>query len=355
MTQYTQSKRIAYLDILRIIAVVLVIFNHTGSNGFQFFVQARGTFFYPVSLFISFFDKIAVPLFFMISGVLLIPKEESYKEVLKRFIKFAAILFCVSVIMFIYRYLKKDTMLFTFGEFFTALYSKGIILQYWYLYAYLAYILMLPFIRKLAKGMEEKDFIWLLILFTLSTLLHILDYTVFKGKYLHNDHFDLFIGINYVFYPLLGYYLEYKIPTERYNKKTLIILAVSSVIALSAMVFMAYIRCSALQSWTEEDIPFFNCFVFLPAMTVFVVSKMWFMKHPAKPRGEKVLSAIAGTTFGLYLFEQIFRTELKFILEAMMKIIHPYIASWLWVLLVCIVGGCVVFLIRLIPGVKRVL
>ena len=158
-----------------------------------------------------------------------------------------------------------------------------------------------------------------------------------------------------MFYPLLGYYLEYKIPTERYNKKTLIILAVSSVIALSAMVFMAYIRCSALQSWTEDDIPFFNCFVFLPAMTIFVASKMWFMKYPAKLRGEKMLSAIAGTTFGLYLFEQIFRTELKFILEAMMKIVHPYIASWLWVLLVSIVGGCIVFLIRLIPGVKRVL
>ncbi len=190
------KKRIAYLHVLRIIAIILVLFNHTGDNGFTYFALVRTSFFYPVYLWISLFDKIAVPLFFMISGVLLIPRDETYKDVLKRALKFALILFAASAIMFVYRYLRGFPSIFTIKEFITALYSQGIILQYWYLYTYLAFILMLPIIRKIAQGLGEKDFIWIVALFTLQSLLTIVDYAVFQGKYRHNSRFSLFVSVN---------------------------------------------------------------------------------------------------------------------------------------------------------------
>lgn len=31
----------------------------------------------------------------------------------------------------------------------------------WYLYAYLAYLLMLPFMRRLAKYMTNKEYMWM--------------------------------------------------------------------------------------------------------------------------------------------------------------------------------------------------
>ncbi len=153
-----QKPRKVYLDGLRIIAIILVVFNHTGGNGYMYFAKEINSFFYPVYLFISLFDKIAVPLFFMISGTLLIPKEESYKEILKRFFKFACILLFVSAITYVYNYLRGFSSVLSFKEFVVIFYSKGVIVQYWYLYAYLAYILMLPFIRKIARGLNEKDF-----------------------------------------------------------------------------------------------------------------------------------------------------------------------------------------------------
>ena len=350
-----QKPHIVYLDLLRIIAIILVLFNHTGDNGFTYFAVARGSLFYPVSLFISLLDKIAVPLFFMISGALLIPKEESYKEVIKRFVKFALILVAASGIIYVYRYLKGLPSIFTVAEFVTALYSKGIIIQYWYLYTYLAFILMLPFIRKIAKGMEGKDFIWLIALMTINSLLQIADYTVFKGKYFHNSHFSFFISVNYLLYPILGYYLEHKVSRDRYNWKMLLILTGCSVLILAALTVLANLRCTSLQSWKEEDIPYYGCFEFLPTATVFIAAKMFFIRFPAKQRAQKVLSAIAGTTFGLYLFESIFRTESGFILTAMKTVIHPYIACWLWMLIVWMIGGGIIFLIRLIPGVKKLI
>ena len=350
-----QKPRIVYLDLLRIIAIILVLFNHTGDNGFTYFSIARASFFYPVSLFISLLDKIAVPLFFMISGALLIPKEESYKEVIRRFIKFALILLVASGIIYVYRYLKGFSSIFTVAEFVTALYSKGVIIQYWYLYTYLAYILMLPFIRKIARGMEGKDFIWMIVLMTITSFLQIADYTIFKGKYFHNSHLSFFISVNYLLYPVLGYYLEHKVSRDRYNWKILLILAGCSVLILVMLTFLAHLRCTSLQSWKEDDIPYYGCFEFLPTATVFIVAKMLFIRFPAKQRTQKALSAIAGTTFGLYLFEGIFRTELGFVLIGMKIIIHPYVACWLWVLTVWVIGGGIIFLIRLIPGVKKVL
>ena len=57
-----------YLDVVKLLAIVLVVFNHSGSNGYKMYLDvAQG----PVQhllLFASAFVKIAVPLFFMASG-----------------------------------------------------------------------------------------------------------------------------------------------------------------------------------------------------------------------------------------------------------------------------------------------
>ena len=350
-----KKQRIGYFDLLRIIAIILVVFNHTGSNGYAFFFHARESFFYPAYIFISAFDKIAVPLFFMISGALLIPKEESYKDVIKRFLRFALVLLVGTISMYVYAIIRGKITNFTIKEFVTALYSTGAIVPYWYLYAYLAYILMLPFIRKIAEGLSDKDFLWLFFIATLAATISILDYTLFQGKYKHNSHFSFFITGSNVFFPIVGYYLEHKMNKEFYHKKTIILLIIATVLSLSLTALLTHLRCNSLQVWSEEDLPFFGSLIFVPTITVFVGVKMLFMHHPAKGNAEKVLRLAAGTTFGLYLFELIFETELKFILKAMKTVIHPYIACWLWVLIVCIIGGGVVFLIRLIPGVKKLI
>lgn len=355
MTEAYIKTRKTYLDVLRIIAILFVVYIHTGSNGSVYYMHAQESIFYPGYLFISIFVKIAVPLFFMISGVLLIPKEEAYKDVIKRFIRFALILFGTSIIMYFYVGWKNKSTYYSIKDFLTLVYSKGIIVPYWYLYAYLAYILMLPFIRKIARDLGQKDFWWLMALYCLNTLLHIVDYTVFKGRFFHNSNFTLFIGLQYVFYPILGYYLDAKVDLKKYDWKRLLIMGLSCFMIIALMALLTHWRCVKLNQWSEDDLPFFNCCAFVPAITVFITVKKLFVKHPVGEKTQRVLKAIAGTTFGVYLFERVFRSELRFVLEAMKTVIHPYVACWLWVLIVCIVGGGVIFLIRLIPGVKRVI
>lgn len=62
--KYQKSRKLIHLELLRIIAVFLVLFNHTGQKGFLYFAESRGLPMYSIYLFISIIDKIAVPIFF---------------------------------------------------------------------------------------------------------------------------------------------------------------------------------------------------------------------------------------------------------------------------------------------------
>lgn len=99
--------RKVYIDFLKIIAIYMVLFNHTETKGFVLFTIARTSKLYPLYLFNAIFIKIAVPLFLMTSGALLLGKSESYRDLMnKRFFKYLFIYFnfCFWYCLFIYMF-----------------------------------------------------------------------------------------------------------------------------------------------------------------------------------------------------------------------------------------------------------
>lgn len=65
--------RAVHLDILRLIAIFLVLFNHTWTRGFSLWTISHNSgVLYWLYMFLSITDKIGVPLFLMISGALLL-------------------------------------------------------------------------------------------------------------------------------------------------------------------------------------------------------------------------------------------------------------------------------------------
>lgn len=76
------NKRSYYLDFLKIIACFLVIVNHAGGHILINSGYTKGaTLFYSVCFSIC---KIAVPIFVMVTGALLLTKEQTYKSIGKR-------------------------------------------------------------------------------------------------------------------------------------------------------------------------------------------------------------------------------------------------------------------------------
>ena len=64
--------RRVYIDFLKVIAIYLVLFNHTGVSGFVLFTVRQGTKMYFPLMFNAILIKIAVPLFFMCTGALML-------------------------------------------------------------------------------------------------------------------------------------------------------------------------------------------------------------------------------------------------------------------------------------------
>ena len=85
MNKNTQEKAVKerkyYLELLRVIAILLVMYNH--SPAFMSFQNQSGVE-YGISVFLSMLCKAAAPVFFMISGALLLGKDESIGTVFRK-------------------------------------------------------------------------------------------------------------------------------------------------------------------------------------------------------------------------------------------------------------------------------
>ena len=137
--------------------------------------------------------KCAVPLFFMISGAVLLGKQESVRELFsKRILHFGVI-----------------WVLFVFLQ---------------YLPAYMGYLLILPVLRKLVKGLQHRDYLYLFALDGIFILVSVVQ--IFTGYRLN---MSLALLSNTVFYPLAGYYLTNILQIQ--NRRTACVTAISAVLA----------------------------------------------------------------------------------------------------------------------------
>lgn len=72
-----------HIEMLRIIAVVMVVLNHSDLY-YTYFTNTDSVLTFSVSLLLSCICRINVPLFMMITGALLIPKAESWSVIFKK-------------------------------------------------------------------------------------------------------------------------------------------------------------------------------------------------------------------------------------------------------------------------------
>ena len=338
-----------YLDVLKVLAIFLVLWNHTVS-GFELYNRVLDMPQHMLYLCFSIFDKIAVPLFFMCSGALLLGREESWKKILThRVRRFALILLVVSVINYIQYYSGRST--YSVQDFLARFYSGSIRTPLWYLYAYLAFLLTLPFLRKLARTMREQDYLWLVGLSIAAQLLTVADSLIFHGTNYHSSDFHFFIAVNYAVYSLCGFYIERVMKKERMNLETLTVLIMLSVLSVGATYLFTEQKMAYLGKWdANESQTFFNTFIVIPSATVFYMAKYWFTRHPVRDRAAAVWSLLSVGTFGTYLFERFWRDNTEFLYYAVVGALGPFFSSLLHIALACIVGIAATLLYKLVTG-----
>lgn len=336
--------RKVYFEVIRIFSIALVLFNHTGAFHVPFTVPLSGVkgFF---CLFVSIADKVAVPLFFMVSGALLLHKEESISKILsKRVCRYILLILLFQVLQHIYSYcvLNEDVTWHSFISDCVRAHAANVAV--WFLYAYLAFILLLPFLRAMVKQMKNEHFLYLFALQLLTWAFVPLPGTgLSKWMPFCNPVF---------LYILAGYYMEHRVDMSHIHRKHLILLAFVSVMCVLLSMAMCHLgRVLHGEQLFTENILCFNGCILIPCITIFLCAKK-ILSRPLPQRVTQIICMLGGATFTIMLCENVLRHVAGRVIHHYMS--TGYLADILTVLLALAIGFPIGMALKQIPGVRKI-
>ena len=343
------NARKTYLDVLRVLANFLVIFNHTAGYTLYQYADSMPKSFVFITL--SLFTKINIPLFFMITGALLLGKDEEIQVVFqKRILRFAILLISANTLMY---FIRTPLLQFDFTRWLDACLNCSIEGSYWYLYAHMAFLIMLPYIRKIIANFSKKDFQYFMIVhFIIATCIPILDYVIFLAN---GKHVQLFHELqpplmlsHYFFYPIIGYYIDTYVDLRNLKLRKQFALLVICIIGCIVTAYMTYGQ-GVRTGYTEDYFQMFNYFL---AIAVFLLAKRFITNQTFI---SKITYVVAPLTLGIYILDPILKIYLPPIEQFLNPNLPTVLVAFIWCMVSMVVGGTITFLLRLLPGVKRVL
>lgn len=305
-TSFKTTKKI-YLECLRVISLFGVIYCHTDKRGLLLYEVTADPAAYYFSKIMLLFSQICVPVFFMISGSLLLGRQEDLKKNFKhRVLKYTVILCVVVFFQYGYNCLGNPALClwypelktqypgnaFSLWKLFRGIYSGGALTQHWFLYAYLSFLLILPFFQKMVQGLS-RNYLWYLLF--LCLLCHAAFPFVERWQHFPESTMEFPFMTHIIFYPLLGYFLD----REEIFTKGRVVVAV-----LSGAFFWTIFNVVLMENNKEL---FLELNIFLFAAALFIAVKYLFGKITC-PEGLQRFYVFCGKgVFGTYLLEYLLR------------------------------------------------
>ena len=347
------GKRKIHLDFLRILAAFLVMLHHselselyhTGGHG-------------PIGSFVlscvTCYIVINVPLFFLISGGLLLGREESDRVIYGRRIpRFLLLTFLVTLFTYVYRCYPS----FIAGDFFRGFFAGIMDETHWYLYAYLGLLVCLPFLRRAARGMTHTEAIVLVCMrFLFCSLLPglncITNYKGYPAVPVSGSFSVPFAALDILFYPIMGYYLEEKLPWEKADWKWA---------AASVAVICGGIGAGALMNCHEglrmsSSVSLLRLFAYTTAMATFVLAKYLFTRGRCRQWFEGILKTASSLMLGVYILEPVLRPAVKPLLIGWMgEGASPAITAGWYCVSGLVVYAAITWLLKKLPVLRKIL
>lgn len=343
----TNQKRECFLDLLRILACFLVLVNHTA--GMFFLERSPEETAWFLSVIYFFCAKPAVPIFFMISGYLLLGRQDSWSIAWKRIFRILVVLIFSAAAYAVFHgltlepRLTPEEMLHTFLRFYYIPPSNAL----WYLYAYLGILIMMPFLQKMEKTMTKTDY---RVLFCLSA--------VFTGTIPMLYHFHNSILITGEFaLPLMSNTIAMLFAGRYFSrfgvKKTWLGFLIAAAVLIASVLLSTALTYREYYIYLGIEYLYFDNREFLPNMlaTLSLFYLATFVTLPEKL--EKAVTYVGSCTFGIYLLgDMVLDSSMPFY-ALLQDTIHPLIAMVLYEIFIFAVCFVVIALVRKIPGMKK--
>lgn len=348
----TGKEREVYIDVLRIISCFFVIYNHT--YGFHFYTRPSLS-----MLQFSVYAALAiacktVPVFYMIAGALLLPKEESIRATWHRIPKFVidtAVFSLIYALMLGRQYGKELTYEILHGLLQTPYHHL------WYLYTYMPMLITLPVLRRFARSLDKT-----LALYLLGVAVFFLSILPVIGSWLPNGEFydglyPKWITESQIFiYPIAGYIVDRIINIDELSIKHMICLWTADAACFAVSGFYMYQLLLASPGNLDER--WVQLFMLFNSITLFLTVKWIFRRlRQIPPAVRTVITSAGECTFGIYLMHMLFLPKMEVLggklvdAVGMPQIVGMLIASAATLLL----GWGITFIARQIPLLRKLL
>lgn len=357
-----KKERDISLEIMRIVAILFVIFIHTGDSGyFLFSTYDVGSIRYWLYMPLSVFSNFAVPLFFMISGVVLLKKDESLKKVLtKRVLRIAIVIILINLIYYLFDLISGSipfcgvSNLFDFGFF---LLSGKIRPFIWFLYSYLVFLLILPFLRKIVLLSSKRDFRYLFLISITVMVIKPVFELLSNNTYEINNAFNVLIT-NVIIFPVFGFSLYYSIDIRKIALSKIVLLWIINLICIAVSCLLVYYRMIKTGETLETQAQqFHNMFSIINASVIFLTTKKVFSAIKAE-KVKMTIFAVSECVFGVYLFH-VLVMNLDFVQSIKQfftsNTVIPLIMCFVYCFFVFLLSFLISFILKKIPVIKSFL
>ena len=347
------GKRKIHLDFLRILAAFLVLVHHSELMELLDHTQSgiRGIF---VLSCMTSYVFVNVPLFYMISGALLLGREESDRVIYGRRIpRFLLLTFLVNLFTYVYRCYPS----FIAGDFFRGFFAGIMDETHWYLYAYLGLLVCLPFLRRAARGMTHTEAIVLVCMrFLFYSLLPglncITNYKGYPAVPVSSAFTVPFAVVDILFYPIMGYYLEEKLPWEKADWRWA---AASVAVICGGIGAGALMNCHAGLRMSSSG-SLLRLFSYAAAMATFVLAKYLFTRGRCRQWFEGILKTASSLMLGVYILEPVLRPTVKPLLIGWMgEGASPAITAGWYCVSGLVVYAAITWLLKKLPVLRKIL
>ena len=328
-----KSKREYSFDIMRTIAMILVIIIHV-SNVYcrKFDLISNSS--YGIALTFNTLARISVPIFFMISGALLLDRKFDKAKYFKRILRFAIVIIVWDIFYLVWEYfflgVKYDKLyLLLFNP-----YRKHL----WFLYSIIELYLLQPLLKLIMDKSNKIIKSILLIVWLIICIFSLFNSSV-------SDFFTLLVYIGYF---IIGKYLyDYikKVKLSKYNLFLIIII----IISIAESVYLNYYASLRFSMFYNNFFAYRAPFIIVASLASFIL----FYNYFHNKKSNKVIMMLSDLSFGVYLVHGVFLDITKEVISY--ETVNPLIGIPIFTIFILICSLIVCYFIKKIKYINNIM
>ena len=372
MIQKLEKNRIAYLDILRVLATLMVIMVHAGD---VFIYDSKTMRFGTEATVFAVLLRSSVPLFIIMSSILLLPIKTDITTFFKRRFSRVVIPFLIWSIIYVFLPTPNEivfggpTNAFTDSGMNVYLYNLMMIpinftgsnVHFWFIYIILGLYLFMPMFSPWIKTASKKMLVFYLSLWGITLFFPYLRllFPQIQGECDWNDFGMFYYFGGYFGYVLLGYFLHH------YNQLTLkksvliggLLFILGTIITYNGFIsdqnaFLDKIANSNVEDWKilEFNISFLAPSVVIMTAGVFMI----FQKIQISGLIERIFKELSVLSYGIFLVHYILVLWIGNWMKDILNL-NAGIAQFLIAIITFLIAYCIVKIISLVPKSKYII